>query len=146
MSCAQRFKKKLGTKFQLPWKLSDCFPIWRTNMTFSLFRQKKTRKRDLNLGKHAPPFFSFASRVVRLNFVYFFIVSTEWLFCYHRRYKERLETKYIKPRKQRGNSQTLVGSSWTFLEKGTDDFRDGLPPEVYYNYVKKVFVGNDWAN
>lgn len=52
-------------------------------------------------------------------------------------YKERLETKYIKPRKQRGNSQTLVGSSWTFLEKGTDDFRDGLPPEVYYNYVKK---------
>ncbi|XP_015776409.1 PREDICTED: uncharacterized protein LOC107354440 [Acropora digitifera] len=60
-------------------------------------------------------------------------------------YKERLETKYIKPRKQRGNSQTLVGSSWTFLEKGTDDFRDGLPPEVYYNYVKKVFVENDWT-
>lgn len=79
MSCAQRFKKKLGTKFQLPWKLSDCFPIWRTNMTFSLFRRKKTRKRDLNLGIHTPPFFSFASRVVTLNFVYFFLVSTEWI-------------------------------------------------------------------
>ncbi|XP_068701881.1 protein FAM47E-like isoform X2 [Montipora foliosa] len=52
-------------------------------------------------------------------------------------YKERLETKYIKPRNQRGNSQTLLGSSWTFLEKGTDDFRDGLPPEAYYNYVGK---------
>ena len=61
------------------------------------------------------------------------------------RYKERLETKYIKPRKLRGNSETLVGSAWTFLEKGGDDFRDGLPPEANYNYVKKVrsaFVGN----
>jgi len=56
------------------------------------------------------------------------------------RYKERLETKYIKPRKQRGSSETLVGSSWTFLEKGGDDFRDGLPPEANYNYVKKVRV------
>ena len=54
------------------------------------------------------------------------------------RYKERLETKYIKPRKLRGNSETLVGSAWTFLEKGRDDFRDGLPPEANYNYVKKV--------
>ena len=54
------------------------------------------------------------------------------------RYKERLETKYIKPRKLRGNSETLIGSSWTFLEKGGDDFRDGLPPEANYNYVKKV--------
>ena len=61
------------------------------------------------------------------------------------RYKERLETKYIKPRKLRGNSETLVGSAWTFLEKGRDDFRDGLPPEANYNYVKKVrsaFFGN----
>ena len=61
------------------------------------------------------------------------------------RYKERLETKYIKPRKLGGNSETLVGSAWTFLEKGRDDFRDGLPPEANYNYVKKVrsaFIGN----
>ena len=56
------------------------------------------------------------------------------------RYKERLETKYIKPRKLRGNSETLVGSAWTFLEKGSDDFRDGLPPEANYDYVKKVRV------
>lgn len=54
------------------------------------------------------------------------------------RYKERLETKYLKPRKLRGNSETLIGTSWTFLEKGSDDFRDGLPPEANYNYVKKV--------
>ena len=61
------------------------------------------------------------------------------------RYKERLETKYIEPRKLRGNSETLIGSAWTFLEKGRDDFRDGLPPEANYNYVKKVrsaFIGN----
>ncbi|KAL9973521.1 hypothetical protein ACROYT_G019990 [Oculina patagonica] len=56
-------------------------------------------------------------------------------------YKERLETKYIKPRKLRGNSETLIGSSWTFLEKGSDDFRDGLPPEANYNYVKKTDTG-----
>lgn len=56
------------------------------------------------------------------------------------RYKERLETKYIKPRKLRGNSETLIGSAWTFLEKGSDDFRDGLPPEANYNYIKKVRV------
>ncbi|KAM7443869.1 FAM47 [Porites harrisoni] len=56
-------------------------------------------------------------------------------------YKERLETKYIKPRKLRGNSETLVGSAWTFLEKGRDDFRDGLPPEANYNYVKKTRSG-----
>lgn len=54
------------------------------------------------------------------------------------RYKERLETKYIKPRKLRGNSETLIGSGWTFLEKGRDDFRDGLPPEANYDYIKKV--------
>lgn len=56
-------------------------------------------------------------------------------------YKERLETKYIKPRKLRGNSETLIGASWTFLEKGSDDFRDGLPPETNYNYVKKTDTG-----
>lgn len=56
------------------------------------------------------------------------------------RYKERLETKYIKPRKLRGNSETLIGSAWTFLEKGSDDFRDGLPPEANYDYIKKVRV------
>lgn len=56
------------------------------------------------------------------------------------RYKERLETKYIKPRKLRGNSETLIGSVWTFLEKGSDDFRDGLPPEANYDYIKKVRV------
>jgi len=51
-----------------------------------------------------------------------------------------LETKYIKPRKLRGNSETLIGSAWTFLEKGRDDFRDGLPPEANYDYIKKVRV------
>nr|XP_058952278.1 protein FAM47E-like [Pocillopora verrucosa] len=56
-------------------------------------------------------------------------------------YKERLETKYIKPRKLRGNSETLIGTSWTFLEKGSDDFRDGLPPEANYNYIKKTNTG-----
>ena len=56
------------------------------------------------------------------------------------RYKERLETKYIKPRKLRGNSETLIGSAWTFLEKGRDDFRDGLPPEANYDYIKKVII------
>lgn len=56
------------------------------------------------------------------------------------RYKERLETKYIKPRKLRGNSETLIGSAWAFLEKGSDDFRDGLPPEANYDYIKKVRV------
>lgn len=56
------------------------------------------------------------------------------------RYKERLETKYIKPRKLRGNSETLIGSAWTFLEKGSDDFRDGLPPEANYDYIKKVRI------
>jgi len=56
------------------------------------------------------------------------------------RYKERLETKYIKPRKLRGNSETLIGSAWTFLKKGSDDFRDGLPPEANYDYIKKVRV------
>lgn len=56
------------------------------------------------------------------------------------RYKERLETKYIKPRKLRGNSETLISSAWTFLEKGSDDFRDGLPPEANYDYIKKVRV------
>ncbi|RMX37486.1 hypothetical protein pdam_00012836 [Pocillopora damicornis] len=56
-------------------------------------------------------------------------------------YKERLETKYIKPRKLRGNSETLIGTSWTFLEKGSDDFRDGLPPDANYNYIKKTNTG-----
>lgn len=72
-------EKKLGIKFQLPWKLSESFPIWRINMTFFLFRQKETRKRDLNLGKHASSFFSFDSKVLRLNFVYFFVLSNEWM-------------------------------------------------------------------
>ena len=57
-----------------------------------------------------------------------------------------METKYIKPRKLRGNSETLIGSAWTFLEKGRDDFRDGLPPEANYDYIKKVSCMNDWPD
>ncbi|EDO35420.1 predicted protein [Nematostella vectensis] len=56
-------------------------------------------------------------------------------------YKERLQTKYIQPRCKRGKSDTLVGSQWTFLERGSDDFRDGLPPEAFYNYVKRNDLG-----
>ncbi|KAK3727515.1 hypothetical protein QZH41_009835, partial [Actinostola sp. cb2023] len=56
-------------------------------------------------------------------------------------YRERLETKYVKPRKTRGKSDTLIGSQWTFLQQGSDDFRDGLPPEAFYNYVKRDDLG-----
>ena len=24
----------------------------------------------------------------------------------------------------------MVGSSWTFVQKGLDDFRDGIPPDI----------------
>ncbi|XP_031550330.1 protein FAM47E-like [Actinia tenebrosa] len=56
-------------------------------------------------------------------------------------YRERLNNKYIKPRKTRGKSDILDGSQWTFLQKGSDDFRDGLPPEAFYNYVKRDDLG-----
>ena len=46
------------------------------------------------------------------------------------RYKERLKTKYVNPKKLKQCSGTLVGSSWTFVKKGLDDFRDGMPPYV----------------
>ena len=46
------------------------------------------------------------------------------------RYKERLKTKYIDPKKPKQCSGTLFGSSWTFIKKGLDDFRDGVPPDV----------------
>ncbi|XP_070553617.1 protein FAM47E-like [Ptychodera flava] len=45
-------------------------------------------------------------------------------------YKERLQTKYIKSRNPTDASKTVIGSQWTFLKTGLDDFRDGLPPQV----------------
>lgn len=56
------------------------------------------------------------------------------------RYKERLEIKYIKLRKFWGNLEILIGLVWIFLEKGSDDFRDGFFFEVNYDYIKKVRV------
>lgn len=56
------------------------------------------------------------------------------------RYKERLEIKYIKLRKFWGNLEILIGFVWIFLEKGSDDFRDGFFFEVNYDYIKKVRV------
>ncbi|XP_077984270.1 protein FAM47E-like [Glandiceps talaboti] len=45
-------------------------------------------------------------------------------------YKERLKIKYLKSKKPTDVSGTLLGSHWTFLKTGLDDFRDGLPPPV----------------
>ncbi|XP_002734990.1 protein FAM47E-like [Saccoglossus kowalevskii] len=45
-------------------------------------------------------------------------------------YKERLKIKYLKSRKPTDSSKTLIGSEWSFLKSGLDDFRDGLPPPV----------------
>ena len=45
-------------------------------------------------------------------------------------YRERLKTKYINPKKSKQCSGTMVGSSWTFVQTGVDDFRDGVPPDI----------------
>ncbi|XP_028404070.1 protein FAM47E-like [Dendronephthya gigantea] len=57
-------------------------------------------------------------------------------------YRERLKTKYINPQKSKQCSGTLVGSSWTFVQKGLDDFRDGIPPDIAGNrMVLKGYKG-----
>ncbi|XP_071951881.1 protein FAM47E-like isoform X2 [Antedon mediterranea] len=45
-------------------------------------------------------------------------------------YKERLKTRFIKGKKPNDISKTLIGSKWTFMQNGLDDFRDGLPPRL----------------
>lgn len=51
-------------------------------------------------------------------------------FAINSRFRERLKTKYINPKKSKQCLGTMVGSSWTFLQKGLDDFRDGVPPDI----------------
>lgn len=63
------------------------------------------------------------------------------MFCYFfliQRYKERLQTKYIKSLKPEDTSKSLVGKNWIFLKDGLDDFRDGLPPPVKGEVLIKV--------
>lgn len=62
-------------------------------------------------------------------FVIFFLIQ---------RYKERLQTKYIKSLKPEDTSKSLVGKNWIFLKDGLDDFRDGLPPPVKGEVLIKV--------
>lgn len=66
--------------------------------------------------------------------------SHENMFCYFliQRYKERLQTKYIKSLKPEDTSKSLVGKNWIFLKDGLDDFRDGLPPPVKGEVLIKV--------
>ncbi|XP_033105963.1 protein FAM47E-like [Anneissia japonica] len=52
-------------------------------------------------------------------------------------YKERLKTRFIKSKKPNDISKTVVGSKWTFLQSGLDDFRDGLPPRLKENPIVK---------
>jgi hypothetical protein len=54
------------------------------------------------------------------------------------RYKERLQTKYIKARRPSETDKNLVGKNWLFLKDGLDDFRDGLPPPVEGDITLKV--------
>lgn len=66
--------------------------------------------------------------VMKICFVMFLI----------QRYKERLQTKYIKSLKPEDTSKSLVGKNWIFLKDGLDDFRDGLPPPVKGEVLIKV--------
>ena len=60
-----------------------------------------------------------------------------YLYFSHR-YKERLETTYIKSRKPTDTNKNLVGKNWLFMKDGLDDFRDGLPPPVDGDITLKV--------
>ncbi|XP_060606139.1 protein FAM47E-like isoform X2 [Ruditapes philippinarum] len=57
------------------------------------------------------------------------------------RYKERLQTKYIKARRPSETDKNLVGKNWLFLKDGLDDFRDGLPPPVEGDITLKSTKG-----
>ena len=54
------------------------------------------------------------------------------------RYKERLQTSYIKSLKPSDTSKSLHGKNWLFLKDGLDDFRDGLPPPIEGDVTLKV--------
>lgn len=56
------------------------------------------------------------------------------------RYKERLQTKYVKTKNPRDTSKFLIGKNWTFTKDGLDDFRDGLPPPQSDGDLLKVFI------
>ena len=60
--------------------------------------------------------------------------------CYYcfNRYKERLQTKFIKSLKPTDTSKHLVGKNWLFVKDGLDDFRDGYPPPVEGDIILKV--------
>lgn len=67
-----------------------------------------------------------------------------------KRYRERLQTTYIKNRKPSDTDKNLVGKDWLFLKDGLDDFRDGLPPPVEGDITLKVciskgFIHKNWS-
>lgn len=74
------------------------------------------------------------------HIIYVILIVIKNMFCYFliQRYKERLQTKYIKSLKPEDTSKSLVGKNWIFLKDGLDDFRDGLPPPVKGEVLIKV--------
>lgn len=77
---------------------------------------------------------------IYIPIIYVIVIVIKNMFCYFliQRYKERLQTKYIKSLKPEDTSKSLVGKNWIFLKDGLDDFRDGLPPPVKGEVLIKV--------
>lgn len=107
-------------------------------------RLTRVMKRSWDLVEVVSEFINLLTKNIYISSIYVQLIKLQKSQINYKnfRYKERFQTKYFKPLKQRGVSETLVGRDWNFLERGIDDFRDGLPPDINYNYIKKVRIAD----